>query len=214
MQAEINLPLKPRPALSSLIYWFFMTVWNLGIYVFLIAQGLRLRLDPSTLHQIFLMGILWGLAILFQGWLLVRAIRQRLAPPPVLRLTHEGICFPAPVHWTSHEGICFPVLIRWDEIKAIYPYTAPGSVPVVGIVLWSYEALLARSVREHSPGPLRCYFIRLNARILLGNPGYLAQVNIPQRRLPISIDELMSEIRTRFAAELHEHRITVIGWQD
>ncbi|MFL5627725.1 MAG: hypothetical protein ACJ788_19270 [Ktedonobacteraceae bacterium] len=141
-------------------------------------------------------------------------IRKRLASPPVYRISHEGICSPSPVNWLSYEGTCFPVLVQWDEIKAFFPYTVPNGVLAIGIVLGSYEAFLARSIQENSLGALRRFFISVNARILRGNPRYLAQVNIPQRNVPLSIEELLTEIRTRFAAELQEYRITVLGWQN
>lgn len=56
--------------------------------------------------------------------------------------------------------------------------------------------------------------MRLNTWALRKNPAFLAQVNIHQRILPISIDELMSKIHTYFAAELQEYHINVLGWQD
>ena len=173
--------------------------------------------SPSVLSGVVdssFIGVGSVLSLLLQGGLLFRAFLHRFGPSPVLRLNHEGITFPKPIHWLSHEGICFPVLIRWEEITSLFPYHAPLSVPLVRITLESYDELLARSIAEYSPGPLRRFFIRLNARILRGNPGYLAQVNIPQHRLPISIDAFMDEIRTHLAPELHEHHIAVLGWQN
>jgi hypothetical protein len=113
------------------------------------------------------------------------------------------------------EGVCYPILIEWHEIKALCPYMLyPGSLestPVLGIVLRDYEAMLARSLQEHVPGRLRRFFIRVTTNRLT-RPPYLAPVNLPQFLLPISLNELVREIRTHFAAELEEHGISVLEW--
>jgi len=203
-EADLIFPLiKYKPALFSPIFSFFVSVWLLGMPIFVMTAGVGkhlLSLYPSDWGLVITVEIGGVLALLFQGWFLLWVIRQRLVPQRTLRI--------------SREGIFFTTLIQWSEIKAVGSYTMPGNGFVLGIALWNYEDFLTRLIAEQSPGPLKYLSMCLDAWALRKNPAFLAQVNISQRILPISIAELMSTLHTHFAAELQRYDISVLERQD
>ncbi|MDQ2717319.1 MAG: hypothetical protein M3Z08_20655 [Chloroflexota bacterium] len=123
-EAEIVLPLiRPKFALNIRIYLFLLSVWSLGMFIFMMAGVGRhlLSLYPSDWGSVIAVGIGLVLSLLLQGWFLLWTIRQRFAPRPIL--------------WISREGIFFTTLIYWSEIKALIPYTAPSGGLAMGIAL-------------------------------------------------------------------------------
>jgi hypothetical protein len=148
-------------------------------------------------------------ALLFILWIVLRVRYYRSLAGTVYRISQAGIQLPTPVSWWHYEAP-FPTLIAWSEIKALvhhYPATSQATVPMFGIVLWDYDAWLARQFQEQRPGFLRRWSLRIQARKIsrLTTP-----INIRQGLLPVSIDALMREITVRFAPELREHHITLL----
>ncbi|MEO6893376.1 MAG: hypothetical protein ABI324_30695 [Ktedonobacteraceae bacterium] len=79
---------------------------------------------------------------------------------------------------------------------------------MLGIVPKDYQAITSRFEREHSSGA----FIRLvmwgTSYWVLHDSRFLAPINIAQEQLlPLSVETLLEEIRTHFAAELNEYGI-------
>jgi hypothetical protein len=194
---------------SGSIYWFIILIFFTMIFggdVIAASNWKDLVIDASFVLLLLTLSL----------WPFIVLLRQ-IGVSARYHINHDGLFLPSPVNWLSIEGVCCPILIRWDEIKALIPYSIKsggiGSDSALGIVLWDYEALLVRSIKECSPGPLRSFFIRVNTLRLVNSRVYHAPVNLPQYLLPVSIDELLGEIRTRFSAELEANGITVLDWR-
>jgi hypothetical protein len=173
----------------------------------------RFRLDEAIFFGMVALVVLVGLSLLL--WIVLRVRYHRSLAGSIYRISQAGIQFPAPVIWRSYE-VPFPALIPWSEIKTLVPYEvhlstmSQKTIPMFGIVLRDYEGFLAHLIQEQRPGLLRRLALRIRAREIAR---LMAPINIPQGLLPISIDELIREITTRFAAEIQENHITVLGWQ-
>jgi hypothetical protein len=137
-------------------------------------------------------------------------IRQLRVGPAQLCISHEGILC----------STLFPWSLRWDDIATLFLYTWEylGSRPALGIVPRDFEALCTRFLEEHSRNARHraCYslLLRISIWIYRRSKKSLAPIHILQVTLPISLDELIAIIQERFATELREHHITVLGWQN
>lgn len=143
--------------------------------------------------------VLLVLFLLVYGWHVFLIIRKLRAPAPTLRV--------------SHEGIFFTMLIRWDEITAIFPHLTALDEAVVRIAVQDHDALYARYLQENRSGLFTRSMLRAFFWLSRRFPGQRTHVDIPGHLLPLSAYEFLPEIRTRFAAELQEHQITVREWE-
>lgn len=148
---------------------------------------------------------------------IVLAILFLLPSVTALVLFQRGERSPQGVHIT-HEGILFahlfPTVVAWSEISALVPYrwTYMGRpLTVLGVVPHDPEAIIARYIEKRS----RNVFIRFLAKSNIAisrRANTLTPLHIPQAMVPITIDELLAMIQERFADELREHHIAVLGW--
>jgi hypothetical protein len=111
----------------------------------------------------------------FFGLCLVYAIYRLVVRKPAVVVNKDGIFDNA-----SAAGAGF---IRWEEIANIFPYDYMGH-RMLGINLVDEAAILARQPA------LKRALARMNGKIV-------APFNIPQSTLPISVDELLVEIKKR-----------------
>ncbi len=117
---------------------------------------------------------------------------------------------PAEALRVNQEGIYFSTWIFWKEIEAIFLYTVTfrgKDHTVIGIVPRDYQAISSRFVRERSSGLFSRLVMWGTSYWVLHDSRFLAPINITQERLPLSVETLMEEIRTHFAAELEAYRI-------
>ncbi|GHO47262.1 hypothetical protein [Ktedonospora formicarum] len=122
---------------------------------------------------------------------------------------------PGPLLYRGYlPAICTPMFLYWYEIRAIFPYLAPDDVPVIGFDVYNDEAIFARSMQKNAPGPLQSFLLRQHKRIVHHNALYLTPINIRQSAFPSSAEDVLSQIHMHFAAELQEHRVSILGQQD
>src|SRR4026208_2291892 len=106
---------------------------------------------------------------------LVYAIYRLAVRRPAVVVNHEGIF--------DNASVAGAGLLRWEEIANIFPYDYMGQ-RMLGINLVNEAAILARQ-----PAIKRA-LTRMNKKIA-------APFAIPQNPLPISVGELLVEIRKR-----------------
>ena len=75
------------------------------------------------------------------------------------------------------------------------------------------DALYARHLQENRSGIVECSMLRAIFWLSRRTSGQQTFVDIPGYLLPLSVYELIPEIRARFAAELQEHHIAVSEWE-
>ncbi len=150
-----------------------------------------------VLAIMFLLPSISALAIMLRG--------ESSRAPRFVRIDHEGIFF-------SH---LLPVVVKWSEISTLVPYTWTylGSYHAdLGIIPLNSEAIIDYIVENRSKNFLSMILSKINL-YLFSRSNALTPLNIPQVFLPITIDELITMIQERFADELSESHITVLGWQ-
>ncbi|MBA2678903.1 MAG: hypothetical protein H0U76_10990 [Ktedonobacteraceae bacterium] len=151
-------------------------------------------------HQEVVFGTVFlVLMLLVYGLFFVGTIRRLRGPSAQLRISHEGI-------FTSFDAF----LLRWEEIKELSPAIFLG-YPLLRIVPCDAESVVARA--SVSARGLRRLLLNLNW-LITRDSKTLSPLNISQRALPISIDELMAAIQEHFAIELRAYHVTVRGWQN
>jgi hypothetical protein len=111
----------------------------------------------------------------FSSLCFVYAIYRLVNHKPAVVVNHEGIF--------DNASAAGAGLLRWEEIANIFPYDYMGQ-RMLGINLVDEAAILARQ-----PAIKRA-LARMNKKIA-------APFNIPQNTLPISVDELLVEIKKR-----------------
>jgi hypothetical protein len=200
---EILLPFNVNSSLSSREMISFLGIGGivmLGLGVFWLIA------DWGQTLEMLLPILLIGLAILFLLGSMVLLQNERY----FIRIDREGFCF-------SHLfGVALvPTVVKWSEISTLLPYTLTSlgrSIPVLGIVPYDPEALLARLVNGRSRNVLAHVVSQMNLAFYRRSSA-LTPLNIPQVILPISIDALIAMIQEHFAAELREYHITVRGYR-
>ena len=76
------------------------------------------------------------------------------------------------------------------------------------------DALYARHLQENRSGIVARSMLRAIFWLSRRTSGQQTYVDIPGYLLPLSVYELIPEIRARFATELQEHQITIREWGD
>ncbi len=194
-EQEIILPLKKTSLLAPLLAMsvLYLTIFGLSLWN-VITVVMRNTHDLSGIE--IASPIVFGLVYIGYITLVIRKLR---APAQTLRV--------------SHEGIFFSVLIPWDEITAISLHLTTLDEAKMRISVRDRDALYARHLEENRSG--------IVARSMLRAIFWLSRhtsrqrthvVNIPGYLLPLSVYELIPEIRARFATELQEHHITIREW--
>jgi hypothetical protein len=209
-ETEIILPLNiqrnisptKRDLLSLCVGSIFMP--GVGIFLLIPHGGLipttgegPLSLLLIVLSILVLLPSLTALAIVLQG--------DSSRSSRFVRINHEGVFF-------TH---LFPTVVKWSEISTLVPYTRTylgHRQTALGGVPQDPEAIIARILDERSRNFLSRFFSRIN-RYLYRRSNALSPLPIPQVMVPISIDELIALIQERFANELSEHHVTILGWQ-
>ncbi|GHO51212.1 hypothetical protein [Ktedonospora formicarum] len=212
-EAQMRIPLKRSPRLSKGGWFFHLFTFLYFAYFYWRLFVLRppLRTDVYSLLIYVLSLLLAGALLLFWASWFIRPWLK----PPVLHITHEGIFLPGPLLYTGYlPAICVPIFLYWQEIRAVFPYLAPGDIPVIGIDVYSYEAIFARSMRTNAFGPLQSILLRYNKRVMRQHSLYLTPINIRQSAFPCTVEDVLSQIHMHFAAELQEHRVNILGQQD
>lgn len=129
----------------------------------------------------------FGVSLLFiiGGLWLGSVLAWKLLHRPVLIVNSEGICSQHPM---------FSINILWEEIDSIYRInTRRGGVFAVDISPAGYVALMARQSKRLPKG-----------RDLAGSQ---LALGIPAANLPILVDELLAQIRERFAEQIERYHI-------
>jgi len=210
-QRELSIPLASSfnipKAIARAYFWLtfriVVSITSLGVIIAIftsmhVFSNMHGDTESNAVLFLIFLGtvILPGYGIWRQFKYLKILRRRQRTPGEVLRITQEGIYFST---W-----------ILWREIEAIFLYTVTvrnKDHTVLGIVPKDYQAITSRFEREHSSGA----FIRLvmwgTSYWVLHDARFLAPINITQERLPLSIETLLEEIQTHFAAELEEYRI-------
>lgn len=138
----------------------------------------------------FLVGwqlLTFGVSLLFiiGGLWLGSVLAWKLLHRPVLIVNSEGICSQHPMFGTK---------IRWEEMDAVYRINAKnGGAFAVDI----------------SPAGLVAFLSRQSKRLPKGRDlaGPQLALGIPAANLPIPVDELLAQIRERFAEQIERYHI-------
>ncbi len=194
-EQEIILPLKKAPLLAPML---IISVLNL------IILPLNLWNTFTTLMREGVSGLTITLiaavaaSFVAYGWYVIFFARKLRAPTPTLRV--------------SHEGIFFSALIPWDEITVIYPHLTTLDEAKLRIAVRDYDAYCARYLEENRSSIVARSVLRV-IFWLSRHTGQQTYVDIPGYLLPLSVYELIPEIRARFAAELQEYDISIREWE-
>ncbi len=149
----------------------------IGLWMAFSPEGLEI--SPELISGL---GIL---LILLSGFSLVFVLPRLFSPKPLLVISQEGI--------SDNASSVRVGLIRWEEIEHVFSYTSTLSRTglagptrartYLGIVPKNLEMISLRL------SPLKTLLLRAN-KVL-----FRAPINIPDRYLPVSIDELLERTR-------------------
>ncbi|MDQ2905926.1 MAG: hypothetical protein M3Y81_20580 [Chloroflexota bacterium] len=208
IDSEIVITFKYKSRLrNSLILSCVVCVFSVGGIFYLLVSAAQMATRESRFpdfqneaHQEVVFGTIFlVLMLLVYGLFFVDTIRKLRGPSAQLRISHEGIFM-----------LFDAFLMRWEEIKEVSPSIFLG-YPLLRIVPCDAESVVARA--SASARGFRSLLLKLNW-LITRDSKTLSPLNISQRALPISIDELISAIQEHFAIELRAYHITVRGWQN
>ncbi|HEU5376520.1 MAG TPA: hypothetical protein VFV38_13850, partial [Ktedonobacteraceae bacterium] len=181
--------------------------------IFLLGGGIFLLIPGENVHvtlgELLFSILLIGLAVLFllpsiiALVMMLKGNNSRLTR--VVRITTEGVFF---VH-------LFPTVVAWSEISRLVLYMQPylgNHHAVLSILPRDPEAILARILEKRSGNVFTRLFTKITV-FFYRRSNALSPLSIPQAVLSIPLDDFLAMIQERFADELGEHGVTVLGWQ-
>ena len=120
----------------------------------------------------------------------------------------------------SHEGVLFaprlPTVVEWGDIAtvALSTWTYLGHpIRLLSFVHRDPEALLARLTEHRASNGFSRLLTKTNM-VFYRRSHAPSPLMISQQVSPIPLEELLALIQERFANELRENRVTVLGWQE
>lgn len=142
--------------------------------------------------------------LLFIGPVLIAWTSQRVSRQFV-RMNHEGIFFAS----------LLPTVVQWGDIStvALSTWTYLGRpISSVSFVPRDPEAMIARIIEQRAKNVFSRLLMKTNM-LLYRRSNAPSPLMISQAVSPIPLNELLALIQERFANELRESRVTVLGWQ-
>lgn len=210
-ETEVILPVKIRegsgPDVTNPLK---LLVLMCVIGILCLSMGIALLLltslpgNPGLLLYPFVFGLFF--CTLLIALLLPMLIRSVRAGPWELRINHEGIfCC-----------LILPMFIEWHEITALVTFSQ-GIDMDLRIVVENEMTASTRFLEEHVlyrwERPYYRFLMKMGIWFSHSIPDIPSAIFVSQRVLPLSIDDLVTVIRERFASELHEYHIPILEWQ-
>lgn len=197
-ETEIVLPFSVehlRPPGNTLqFYTAGLTSLGLGILLFVFHLELLLAI------VLIAAGFLLLMSPVLIAWSSKTVSRQ------VVRINHEGVLF-APR---------LPTVVKWGDISTVtlstWTYLGHPS-RVVSFVPRDPEAMTARLIEHGAKNGFSRWLMKTNLGISRRTHAP-SPLMISQQVSPIPLGELLAMIQERFASELRENRVAVLGWRE
>lgn len=120
----------------------------------------------------------------------------------------------------NHEGVLFaprlPNVVKWGDISTVTlsTWTSLGHPSrVVSFVPRDPEAMTARLLEHGAKNGFSRLLMKTNM-VIYRRTHAPSPLMISQQVSPIPLEELLAMIQERFARELRENRVAVLGWQE
>lgn len=196
-ESEIFLPFGRQHALPhGNIRQYTVGIISSGAGVILLVFHIELLVAFALIAA----GILILISSLVIAWSRKGVSRQ------FVRINHEGVLFAS----------VLPTMIQWGDIStvALFTWTYLGRpIRVVGFVPRDPEAMSARIIEQRAKTVFSRLLLKTRLRIyrrtLAPSPLMISQVVSP-----IRLDALLAMAQERFANELRENHVAVLGWQE
>jgi len=156
-------------------------------------------------------GLLLPLVLIAAGFLLlispvIMAWASKEVSRQFVRMNHEGILFAS----------VLPTVVQWGDISTVTlsTWTSMGRpISSESFVPRDPEAMIARIIEQRAKNVFSRLLMKTNMS-LYHRSNAPSPLMISQAVSPIPLDELLVLIQERFANELRESRVTVLGWQE
>jgi len=197
-ETEIDLPFSSKYSLphGNTLQTSIAGVIPLGAGILFLILQVELLLSIVLIAA----GFLLLLSPLIIAWTSKRISRQ------FVRMNHEGVFFAS----------LLPTVVQWGDIStvALSTWTSMGHpINSLSFVPRDPEAMIARIIEHRTKHIFSRLLMKTNV-LFYRRSHAPSPLMISQAVSPIPLDELLTLIQERFANELRENRVTVLGWQE
>jgi len=197
-ETEIVLPFNIKHSLpyENPLQFYTAGLTSLGLGILL----LLLQAEQLLAIVLIAAGILLLVSPIIIAWSSKTVSRQ------FVRMNHEGVLLSS----------ILPTLVQWGDIAAIAlsTWTYLGRPHrVLSFVPRDPEALIARIIEHRAKNVFSRLLMKMNMSLYRRSHAP-SPLMISHAVSPLPLDELLMLIQERFASELRENRVTVLGWQE